>query len=81
MSNKIKEELIQIIQNTDDSELLSLMKEDFRFFEKSSASGDITDELSQLQIEELEVLANEDASENSHSYEEFKKATEKWRTK
>ena len=42
---------------------------------------DITDGLSAEEIEELRELADEPEMDNSVSEEEFKKLTERWRTK
>lgn len=45
------------------------------------ANEDITDCLSDEQLKELEMLANEPDEKDTQSLEEFNKATEKWRTK
>ncbi len=79
-ANKIKEELAKLIADTDNEELLSMVKEDLVFYKKSKTI-DITDSLSDEQLKELEKLANEPDEKDTQSLDEFNKATEKWRTK
>jgi hypothetical protein len=79
-SDKLKKELLSYIENTNDEELLYLLKEDFMFYGKVK-NADITDGLSDTQLQELKALAEEDETKDSHTLSEFKKATEKWRTK
>jgi hypothetical protein len=67
----LKKELVAYIESTNDEELLSLLKEDFVFYGKVN-DADITDDLSNEQLKELKALSEED---------EFKKATQQWRTK
>jgi hypothetical protein len=78
--NDLKKELVSYIENTNDEELLSLLKEDFMFYGKVR-NTDITDELSEEQLMELKTLAEEDESKDAQSWDEFKKATDQWRTK
>ena len=77
--NDLKKELVSFIENTNDEELLSLLKEDFVFFGKVKNS-DITDNLTEAQVQELQELATEDDLKDTQSLDEFKKATDKWRT-
>ena len=79
-ANELKKELVSYIENTNDEELLSLLKEDFMFYGKVK-NTDITDELSEEQLQELKTLAEEDESNDTHTLDEFKKATDQWRTK
>lgn len=44
-------------------------------------SRDITDSLNKERFKELEELANENVYKDTVSFQEFKKATEKWRHK
>ena len=78
--DKLKKELLTYIQNTDDEELLSFLKEDIVFYGKVKDT-DITDNLSEEQLHELKTLAEEDEKKDTQSLEDFKKATDKWRTK
>ena len=78
--NDLKKELVSFIENTNDEELLSLLREDFVFFGKVNKS-DITDNLSPDQLKELNELATEDDLKDTQSLAEFKKATNKWRTR
>ena len=79
-ANKLKKELLSYIENTDDEEILSLLKEDMVFYGKVK-NADITDSLSEEQLHELKTLAEEDDSKDTQSLDEFNKATDKWRTK
>jgi hypothetical protein len=78
--NDLKKELLSYIENTNDEELLSLMKEDFVFYGKVK-DIDIADPLSEEQLQELKALAEEDELKDTQSLDEFKKATEQWRIK
>jgi len=78
--NELKKELVSYIENTNDKELLSLLKEDFMFYGKVK-DVDITDELTGEQLKELKTLAEEDENKNVQTLDEFKKATDQWRTK
>jgi hypothetical protein len=78
--NELKKELVSYIENTNDKELLSLLKEDFMFYGKVK-DVDITDELTGEQLKELKILAEEDENKNVQTLDEFKKATDQWRTK
>ena len=42
---------------------------------------DSTDGLSEKQLKELKALSEEDEIKNTDSLDEFKKTTDKWRTK
>lgn len=77
-ANKIKGELAKLIAETDNEELLSMVKEDLVFYKKSR-TADITDSLSDEQLKELEKLANEPDEKDTQSLDEFNKATGKWR--
>lgn len=79
-AKKLKKELVSFIENTNDEELLSLLKEDFVFYGKVK-DADITDELTDEQIKELKQLSEEDESKDVDSLDEFKNGTQKWRTK
>ena len=77
---KLKKELVELIENTNDEELLSLLKEDFTFY-GNIKNKDITDQLSSEQLKELEMLANEDELKDTVTLDGFTKATDKWRLK
>lgn len=78
--NDLKKELFTFIENTNDEELLHLLKEDFEFYSKTS-KVDVIDDLSEEQFRELKALADEEDTKDTHTLEEFKKATDKWRMK
>ena len=76
----LKKELLAYIENTDDEALLSLLKEDLVFYGKVK-DIDITNDLNNEQLGELKVLSEEDEEKNTQSLDEFRKATQQWRTK
>ena len=78
--NDLKKELVSFIQNTNDEELLSLLKEDFVFYGKVK-DCDIIDDLHPNQLQELKELAAQDGIKDTQTLSEFKTATVKWRTK
>ena len=79
-AQELKKELLALIESTNDEELLSLLKEDFVFY-GNSKHEEITDKLNSRQLKELEMLASEDEYKDTVTLEEFKKATDKWRSK
>ena len=78
--SNLKNELLDCIKNTNDEELLSLMKEDFVFYGKVKDAG-IADNLNEKQILELRALSEEDEMKDTMTLDEFKQATQQWRTK
>jgi uncharacterized protein YbaP (TraB family) len=78
--DKLKKELTKLIDETDDEDLLSLVKEDIAFY-KTSKDVDVTDNLSAEQLKELEQLTAEPDEKDTMTLSEFNKATDKWRTK
>lgn len=78
--DKLKKELTKLIDETNDEDLLSMVKEDIAFY-KTTEDADVTDGLSVEQLKELEQLANEPVEKDLTSLNEFNKATDKWRTK
>ncbi len=77
MSTTLKQELIDKISATEDENLLQLLKEDYDYF-TGVGKPDIVDELSQEDLEELKNLLNEPFGHETESYEDFKKAIERW---
>lgn len=77
-ANDLKKELVAF-ENTNDEDLLSLLKEDIVFYGKVKDT-DITDDLSDEQLKELKALSEEDEPKNTDTWDEFKKATQQWRT-
>ena len=61
--DKLKKELTKLIEETNDEELLSLVKEDIAFYKTKGA--DITVSLSDEQVKELEKLASEPTNKDS----------------
>jgi hypothetical protein len=80
MSNTLKQDLIDKISDTEDENLLQLLKDDYDYF-TGVGKPDITDELSQEDLEELRSLLNEPFGHETESYEDFKKAINRWRTR
>jgi hypothetical protein len=88
MSNeKLKKELHKLIDNTEDEELLNMVKEDIIAYQTESKKDPVDigfDDLSDLSPEdrqELEEQAAEDPDKDTITYEELKKEMNEWVTK
>ena len=79
-ASELKKELVTLIENTNDENLLNLLKEDFIFY-GNIKNTDITDGLNDLQLQELKSLSDEEGIKDTQTLKEFKKATQQWRTK
>lgn len=80
MITDIKQELIEKITSIDDENLLLLIKEDIEYFSNKGKTK-VLDELSQEDLQDLENLLNEPFGHETESYEEYKKASERWNIK
>lgn len=78
--NELKKELVNFIENTNDGALLNLLKEDFVFY-GNVKNTDITDALTDERLKKLKALSEEEATKDTDTLEEFKNATQQWRTK
>ena len=79
---KLKKELHTLIDNTEDEELLNMVKEDIITYQTESEKG--FDDLSYLSPEdrqELEELAAEDPLKDTVSFEEYQKQMKEWRSR
>ena len=83
MSNKkLKKELHSLIDNTDDEELLNMVKEDIIAYQKESKKDfDDLSDLSPEDRQELEELAAEDPYKDTITEKEFIQHIQEWRTK
>ncbi len=79
-ASDLKKELVAYIENINDEELLSLLKEDIVFY-GNVKDADITDDLNEEQLKELKALSEEDETNEIDTLDEFQKATGQWRTK
>ena len=77
---ELKTELVSFIENSNNEELLSLLKEDIHFY-TGTKGADVTDHLNDEQFADLKALAEEPGEKDTMSVEEFTVATQKWRTK
>ena len=68
-----------MIDETEDENLLNILKEDLIAYGKDTPAFDDLSDLSPQDRAELEELANEDPEKDTISYEEFKKNIEEWR--
>ena len=78
----LKKELHKLIDDTEDEELLSIVKEDIIAYQ-TNVNKDF-DDLSDLTPEErveLEELATEDIDKDTISYEEFKQNLDEWQSR
>jgi hypothetical protein len=86
-NEKLKKELHALIDNTEDEELLNMVKEDIIAYQTESKKDPIAigfDDLSDLSPEdrqELEELATEDPMKDTVSFEEYQKHMQEWRSR
>jgi hypothetical protein len=86
-NEKLKRELHALIDNTEDEELLNMVKEDIVAYQTESKKDPIAigfDDLSDLSPEdrqELEKLATEDPDKDTITFEELKKEMNEWVSK
>ncbi len=79
---KLKKELHALIDNTEDEELLNMVKEDIVTYQtESKKEFDDLSDLSPEDRQELEELAAEDPMKDTVSYEEFKQHLDEWHSK
>ena len=80
MTSTIKQELLEKIVATDDEEILQHLKEEIDYL-AGEGKTPVLDELSPEDREELQQLLKEPFGHETESYDEFKIATQRWRTK
>ena len=70
---------MQKISKINDESILIMLEEEiaYRLYNKT----DITDELTPFELNELIELANEPTDKDTITLSEYKKVTERWRTK
>lgn len=80
-NEKLKKELHDLIDNTEDEELLNMVKEDIIAYQ-TEAEKDFDDlsDLTPEQRADLEESINEDPEKDTISYEEFLKNIDEWRS-
>ena len=79
---KLKKELHTLIDNTEDEELLNMVKEDIVSYQKESKKDlDDLSDLSPEERQELQELAAEDPDMDTITYEEFKQHMDEWHSK
>jgi hypothetical protein len=72
-----QQQLIQQISTTKDEDVLAMIEEEISFHLQTNA--DITDQLTPYELKELKELADDTDDDNIVSFDEYRKATEKWR--
>ena len=75
----IKEQVLQMISETNDEHLLELIKADIEYF--TNKRTDILDDLNDIDRNELLKLISEPDEKDTLTEDEYKAATAKWRTK
>ncbi|MEO6719585.1 MAG: hypothetical protein ABIN67_04425 [Ferruginibacter sp.] len=80
MVNNIKQDLIDKISNTNDENLLLLLKEDYEYFTQD-ANIDVTHKLFDDDKEELINLVKEPFGSDTISQQQLDEAIRQWRTK
>lgn len=81
-TEKLKKELHSLIDNTEDEELLHMLKEDIIAYHTDSKKNfDDLSDLSPADRQELEEQATEDPEKDTVSFEEYKKEMKEWLSK
>ena len=80
MFNHIKQDLINKISNTNDENLLLLLKEDYEYFTQD-ANKDVIDDLSEEDKEDIISMVKEPFGFDTISQQELDEAIRQWRTK
>lgn len=76
---ELKKELHKLIDNTEDEELLSMVKGDIVAYQtKTNKNFDDLSDLSPEERAELEELATEDIDKDTITFEELKKEMNEW---
>ena len=75
----IKDQVLQMISETNDEHLLELIKADIEYF--SNKGTDILDELNAVDRNELLKLIDELDEKDTLTEDEYKAATAKWRNR
>jgi len=74
-----QQQLIQQISTIHDEDILVMLEEELSYHLK--AKIELSKELSSEDLNELIMQANEPSDENIESLDDFRKATDRWRTK
>ena len=78
----LKKELHKLIDDTEDEELLSIVKEDIVAYQtKANKNFDDLSDLSPEDRQELKELAEEDPEKDTITFEELKKEMNEWVSK
>jgi len=75
----LKEEILQMVSLLNDENILAILKTDIEYLNNEERK--LTHELTPEDRIELMELMNVDSEEDTITYEEFMKSTERWRTK
>ncbi|MEO5996232.1 MAG: hypothetical protein ABIN89_05870 [Chitinophagaceae bacterium] len=76
----IKTEIYKLIDDIEDKKILSLLKEEIQTYTTFSQT-DILDDLTEAQLQQLQVSIDEVEKKEVISLKGFKKLTARWRTK
>ena len=77
----LKKEIHMLIDNTEDEELLNMVKEDLVTYSVGSKKFDDLSDLSPEDRAELEEQSNEDPMKDTISFEELKAEMKEWLSK
>lgn len=80
MPQTLKEEVLQMVAALNDEEALSILKNEIEVLSHQS-NHDAIDDLPAKERAELMQLINEPDEKDTISFDEYKRLTERWRTK
>ena len=78
MGSDVKSKIYKMLEEIEDETTLNLVMEDVAFY---AVKKDIVDELTVLQLEELDTAIKEVANKETITWNEFKKEMNEWRRK
>ena len=76
MSEEVRFKIYQLINSIEDESILQMVMEDVAYY---ASNKDITDELSEEQLKELNEAVSEADNHETIDWEEFKKEMNEWK--
>ena len=77
----LKKEILDMVRETDEEEVLNLVKEELAEYKLQAAGFDATDLLSEEDRSELKQMVEEDPLHDTISFEELQSKIKEWRSK
>jgi len=78
MSKEVKSKIYKLIDSIEDENILQMVMEDVAYY---ASNKDITDELSEEQLKELDEAISETDNNETIDWDDFKKEMNEWKKK